>query len=100
MEMLVSCVCIISPDFSFTISSSLSLSLSLLGMHHGAVLLAVLLAIHLFGLLACTGWFVYKKMGFRRLTSLGPAYYRQSSSQSTESDGNVLIADLELTAGE
>ncbi|XP_076159863.1 secretory phospholipase A2 receptor isoform X1 [Alosa pseudoharengus] len=70
------------------------------GMHHGAVLLAVLLAIHVFGLLACTGWFVYKKIGFRRLTSLGPAYYRQTSSQSTESDGNVLIGDLELTAGE
>ncbi|KAL2087574.1 hypothetical protein ACEWY4_016402 [Coilia grayii] len=70
------------------------------GMHHGAVVLAVLLAIHVFGLLACTGWLVYKKVGLRRLTSLGPAYYRQTSSQSTESDGNVLIADLESTAGE
>lgn len=70
------------------------------GMHNGSVLLAVLLAIHIFGLLACTGWFVYKKFGLRRLTSLGPAYYRQTSSQSTESDGNVLIGDPEMTSGE
>ncbi|KAK5935489.1 hypothetical protein CgunFtcFv8_020847 [Champsocephalus gunnari] len=63
---------------------------------------AVLVAVLIFALLAGAMWFVYKRSAsrFRRLPTLGSAYYRQTSSQATESDGNVLITDLEAPSGE
>ncbi|XP_028835603.1 secretory phospholipase A2 receptor isoform X2 [Denticeps clupeoides] len=73
------------------------------GLHHGLVPAAVLVAILLFAVVAGLLWFVYKRRGvirFRRLPSLGHAYYRQTSSQASDSDGSVLIADLEPTTGE
>ncbi|KAL1021870.1 hypothetical protein UPYG_G00019100 [Umbra pygmaea] len=72
------------------------------GLHHGVVPAAVLVAILLFAMLAAALWFVYKRNStrFRRLQSLGNAYYRQTSSQTTDSDGNVLITDLEPHSGE
>ncbi|XP_076880752.1 secretory phospholipase A2 receptor isoform X2 [Brachyhypopomus gauderio] len=75
---------------------------ALSGFHHGIVPAAVLVAILFFAVLAGLLWFVYKRntLGFRRLPSLGNAYYRQSSSQATDSDGNVLLTNLETQVGD
>ncbi|XP_074522887.1 secretory phospholipase A2 receptor [Halichoeres trimaculatus] len=71
-------------------------------LHHGIIPAAVLVAVLIFALLAGALWFVYKRNSsrFRGLPTLGNAYYRQTSSQATESDGNVLITDLEANSGE
>ncbi|XP_034536197.1 secretory phospholipase A2 receptor [Notolabrus celidotus] len=71
-------------------------------LHHGIVPAAVLVAVLIFALLAGAMWFMYKRSAsrFRGLPTLGNAYYRQTSSQATESDGNVLITDLEASSGE
>lgn len=71
-------------------------------IHHDVVPAAVLVAILIFALLAGAVWFVYRRNAahFHRLPTLGSAYYRQTSSQATESDGNVLITDLEAHSGE
>ncbi|XP_007237401.3 secretory phospholipase A2 receptor [Astyanax mexicanus] len=63
-------------------------------LHHGVIPAAVLVAVLFFALLAGLLWFVYKRntVRFQRLPSLSSAYY---SSQTTDSDGNVLLADLE-----
>lgn len=62
----------------------------------------MLVAVLIFALLAGALWFVYKRNAsrFRGLPTLGNAYYRQTSSQATESDGNVLITDLDANSGE
>uniref|UniRef100_A0A8K9XJT9 Phospholipase A2 receptor 1 n=1 Tax=Oncorhynchus mykiss TaxID=8022 RepID=A0A8K9XJT9_ONCMY len=72
------------------------------GLHHGIIPAAVLVAMLIFAVLVAALWFVYKRnvTRFRRLPSLGNAYYRHTSSQATDSDGNVLIADLEAHSGE
>ncbi|XP_035538129.1 secretory phospholipase A2 receptor isoform X1 [Morone saxatilis] len=72
------------------------------GSHDGIMPAAVLVAVLIFALLAGAMWFVYKRNAsrFRGLPTLGSAYYRQTSSQATESDGNVLITDLEAHSGE
>ncbi|XP_067116050.1 secretory phospholipase A2 receptor [Osmerus mordax] len=72
------------------------------GFHHVIVLAAVLVAILIFSVLVGVVWFVYKRNAarFRRLPTLGNAYYRQDSSQTTDSDGNVLITELEAHSGE
>ncbi|KAI5626605.1 secretory phospholipase A2 receptor, partial [Silurus asotus] len=71
----------------------------LTGLHHGVVPAAVLVAILFFAVMAGVLWFIYKRntLGFRRLPSLGSAFYR---SQTTDSDGNVLLTDLETHAGD
>ncbi|XP_075994638.1 secretory phospholipase A2 receptor [Genypterus blacodes] len=63
---------------------------------------AVLVAVLIFALLAAAVWFLYKRFTARvhRLPTFGNAYYRQTNSQATESDGNVLITDLEAHSGE
>lgn len=68
-------------------------------MHHGVVPAAVLVAILFFALIAGLLWFVYKRntLGFRRLPSLGSAFY---SSHTTDTEGNVLLTDLETHAGD
>ncbi|KAM7424371.1 hypothetical protein PAMA_000626 [Pampus argenteus] len=72
------------------------------GLHHGIIPAAVLVAVLIFALLAGVMWFMYRRNAarFRGLPTLGSAYYRQTNSQATESDGNVLIADLEAHSGE
>uniref|UniRef100_A0A8C2WSQ2 Phospholipase A2 receptor 1 n=1 Tax=Cyclopterus lumpus TaxID=8103 RepID=A0A8C2WSQ2_CYCLU len=72
------------------------------GLHHGVVPAAVLVAVLIFALVAGAMWFVYKRNSsrFRRLPTLSSAYYRQTGSQATESDGNVLITHLEAHSGE
>ncbi|XP_037835854.1 secretory phospholipase A2 receptor isoform X2 [Kryptolebias marmoratus] len=72
------------------------------GAHRGVVPAAVVVAVLLFALLAAALWFLYRRNSgrFRGLPTLGGAYYRQTGSQATESDGNVLIADLEAHSGE
>ncbi|XP_072516908.1 secretory phospholipase A2 receptor [Salminus brasiliensis] len=72
------------------------------GLHHGIVPAAVLVAVLFFALLAGLLWFIYKRnaVHFHRLPSLGSAYYRQGDSQATDSDGNVLLADLETQTEE
>ncbi|XP_005935312.1 secretory phospholipase A2 receptor [Haplochromis burtoni] len=72
------------------------------GLHHGVIPAAVLAALLIFILLAGVMWFLYKRSSgrFQRLPTLGSAYFRQTDSQATESDGNVLIADLEPPSGE
>lgn len=72
------------------------------GLHHSVIPAAVLVALLIFTLLAGVMWFLYKRNSgcFRRLPTLGSAYYRQTDSQATESDGNVLITDLEASSGE
>ncbi|KAM7405944.1 hypothetical protein PAMP_000354 [Pampus punctatissimus] len=72
------------------------------GLHHGIIPAAVLVAVLIFALLAGVMWFMYRRNAarFHGLPTLGSAYYRQTSSQATESDGNVLIADLEAHSGE
>ena len=79
-----------------------NISLCISGLHHGVIPAAVLVAVLIFALLAGAMWFVYKRNAsrFRGLPTLGSAYYRQTSSQATESDGNVLITDLEPHSGE
>lgn len=69
------------------------------GLHYGVVPAAVLVAILFFAVTAGLLWFVYKRntLGFRRLPSLGSAFY---SSHATDSDGNVLLSDLETHAEE
>lgn len=71
-------------------------------LHSGIIAAAVLVAVLIFALLAGATWFIYKRNAsrFRRLPTLGNAYYRQTSSQATDSDGNVLITDLEAHSGE
>lgn len=77
-------------------------TLCISGLHHGIIPAAVLVAVLVFALLAGAMWFAYRRSAarFRRLPTLGSAYYRQTSSQATESDGNVLITDLEAYSGE
>ena len=72
------------------------------GLHHGVIPAAVLVAVLIFALLVGVMWFVYKRNAsrFQGLPTLASAYYRQTSSQATESDGNVLITDLEAHSGE
>ncbi|XP_073320103.1 secretory phospholipase A2 receptor [Pagrus major] len=72
------------------------------GLHHGVIPAAVLVAVLIFALLVGAMWFVYKRNAsrFQGLPTLASAYYRQTSSQATESDGNVLITDLEAHSGE
>ncbi|XP_043999660.1 secretory phospholipase A2 receptor isoform X2 [Gambusia affinis] len=72
------------------------------GLHHGVIPAAVLVAVLIFALLAGAMWFLYKRnpARFRGFPSIGSAYYRQTNSQATESDGNVLITDLEAHSGE
>uniref|UniRef100_A0A3Q4I6W0 Phospholipase A2 receptor 1 n=1 Tax=Neolamprologus brichardi TaxID=32507 RepID=A0A3Q4I6W0_NEOBR len=71
-------------------------------LHHGVIPAAVLAALLIFILLAGVMWFLYKRSSgrFQRLPTLGSAYFRQTDSQATESDGNVLIADLEPPSAE
>ncbi|TNN74512.1 Secretory phospholipase A2 receptor [Liparis tanakae] len=71
-------------------------------LHHGVVPAAVLVAVLIFALVAGAMWFMYKRntSRFRGLPTLGSAYYRQTGSQATESDGNVLITHLEAHSGE
>uniref|UniRef100_A0A8C5D7B1 Phospholipase A2 receptor 1 n=1 Tax=Gouania willdenowi TaxID=441366 RepID=A0A8C5D7B1_GOUWI len=69
------------------------------GLHHGVITAAVLVAVVIFVLLAGVTWFLYKRNA-ARFRGLGTAYYRQTSSQATDSDGNVLITDLEVHSGE
>lgn len=75
---------------------------SVSGVHYRISPAAVLVAVLIFALLAGAMWFVYKRSStcFRGVPTLGSAYYRQTSSQATESDGNVLITDLEAHSGE
>uniref|UniRef100_A0A665WS29 Phospholipase A2 receptor 1 n=1 Tax=Echeneis naucrates TaxID=173247 RepID=A0A665WS29_ECHNA len=71
------------------------------GLHHGVNAAAVLVAVLIFALLAGAMWFVYKRNShFHGIPMLGRAYYRQTSSHAIESDGNVLITDLEVHSGE
>uniref|UniRef100_A0A8C9SHM3 Phospholipase A2 receptor 1 n=1 Tax=Scleropages formosus TaxID=113540 RepID=A0A8C9SHM3_SCLFO len=72
------------------------------GLHHGIIPAALAVAILIFSLLAASLWYVYRRnvTRFRRLPTLGNAYYRQASSQATDSDGNVLIMNLEINTGE
>lgn len=76
--------------------------MSISGGQYGVSPTAALVAVLIFALLAGAMWFVYKRNSahFRGLSNLGSAYYRQASSQSTESDGNVLITDLEAHSGD
>uniref|UniRef100_A0A672YQF8 Phospholipase A2 receptor 1 n=1 Tax=Sphaeramia orbicularis TaxID=375764 RepID=A0A672YQF8_9TELE len=76
--------------------------LCVLGLHHGIIPAAVLVAVVIFALLAGAMWFAYRRNAarFRGIPAIGSAYYRQTSSQATESDGNVLITDLEAHSGE
>uniref|UniRef100_A0A3Q2YRI2 Phospholipase A2 receptor 1 n=1 Tax=Hippocampus comes TaxID=109280 RepID=A0A3Q2YRI2_HIPCM len=71
------------------------------GLHYGIILAAVLVAVLIFALLAGALCFAYRRntAHFRGLPALGSAYYRQSGSQATESDGNVLITELEDHSG-
>uniref|UniRef100_A0A3P9Q7G5 Phospholipase A2 receptor 1 n=1 Tax=Poecilia reticulata TaxID=8081 RepID=A0A3P9Q7G5_POERE len=71
-------------------------------LHHGIIPAAVVVAVLIFALLAGAMWLLYKRnpARFRGFPSLGSAYYRQTNSQATESDGNVLITDLEAHSGE
>lgn len=68
---------------------------------HDIIAIAVLVAVLIFVLLAGAMWFAYKKsvLCFQGLPTLGSAYYRQTSTH-TESEGNVLIADLGSYSGE
>ncbi|XP_042179949.1 secretory phospholipase A2 receptor isoform X2 [Oncorhynchus tshawytscha] len=72
------------------------------GLHHSVVPAAVLVAMLIFAVLVAVLWLVYKRnrTHFHRLPSLGNVYYRHTSSQATDFDGNVLIADLEAHSGE
>ncbi|KAM8876938.1 secretory phospholipase A2 receptor [Synchiropus picturatus] len=72
------------------------------GLHHSVIATAVVVAVLVFALLAGVLWFVYWRTAarFHGLTTLGSAYYRQTSSGASESDGNVLIADLEAHSGD
>ncbi|KAJ8003556.1 hypothetical protein DPEC_G00149580 [Dallia pectoralis] len=72
------------------------------GLHHSVVPVAVLVAVLLFAALSAVLLLAYRRntARFRRLQSLGNAYYRQSDSQATDSDGNVLLTDLEPHSGE
>lgn len=76
--------------------------MSVSGGHHAISSTAVLVAVLIFALLAGVTWFVYKRNAarFHGLPMLGSAYYRQTSSQATESDGNVLITNLEAHSGD
>ncbi|XP_036401571.1 secretory phospholipase A2 receptor [Megalops cyprinoides] len=72
------------------------------GLHHSIVPVAILVAILIFGVLVASLWVVYKRNAarFRRLSTLGNAYYRQADSQTTDSEGNILITDLDTNTGE
>ncbi|XP_054627640.1 secretory phospholipase A2 receptor isoform X2 [Dunckerocampus dactyliophorus] len=71
------------------------------GLHYGVILAAVLVAVLIFALLVGAVWLAYRRnpAHFQGLPSLGSAYYRQGGSRGTESDGNVLIAELEDHSG-
>lgn len=71
-------------------------------LHRSVVPAAAVVAVVIFALLAVAVWFLFRRNSarFRGLPALGGAYYRQTDSQGTESDGNVLIADLEAHSGE
>ncbi|XP_061669890.1 secretory phospholipase A2 receptor [Syngnathoides biaculeatus] len=71
------------------------------GLHDGVILAAVLAAALMSALLAGALCFAYRRNAahFWGLPALATAYYRQTGSQATESDGNVLIAELEDHSG-
>ncbi|XP_037549025.1 secretory phospholipase A2 receptor [Nematolebias whitei] len=72
------------------------------GSHRSIVPAAAVVAVIIFALLAVAVWFLFRRNSahFRGLPTPGGAYYRQTDSQGTESDGNVLITDLEAHSGE
>lgn len=95
----------VSDNFIFfqevAISKTNHCVLCISGLHYGVILAAVLVAVLIFALLAGALCFAYRRNAahFRGLPALGSAYYRQSGSQATESDGNVLITELEDHSG-
>ncbi|XP_075903763.1 secretory phospholipase A2 receptor isoform X2 [Nelusetta ayraudi] len=72
------------------------------GLHHSVIPAAVLVAVLIFALLAGATWFGYQRgvFCFRGLPTFASAYYRQTSTQSSESDGNVLITDISGFSGQ
>uniref|UniRef100_A0A673NB35 Secretory phospholipase A2 receptor-like n=1 Tax=Sinocyclocheilus rhinocerous TaxID=307959 RepID=A0A673NB35_9TELE len=72
------------------------------GLHQGVISAAVLVAIVLFAVVIGSTWFLYKRNSLcvRRLLTFGSAYYRQTSSQASDQDENVLLPDLETQAGD
>ncbi|XP_061743297.1 secretory phospholipase A2 receptor isoform X2 [Nerophis ophidion] len=71
------------------------------GLHHGVILAAVLVALLIFALLAGVACMAYRRNAthLRGLPALSGAYYRQGGPQAAESDGNVLITELEDHSG-
>ncbi len=59
------------------------------------------MAIVLFAVVIST-WLLYKRNSLcvRRLLTFGSVYYRQTSSQASDQDENVLLPDLETHAGD
>ncbi|XP_042590494.1 secretory phospholipase A2 receptor [Cyprinus carpio] len=72
------------------------------GLHQGVISAAVLVAIVLFAVVIGSTWFLYKRNSLcvRRLLTFGSVYYRQTSSQASDQDENVLLPDLETQAGD
>nr|XP_055039953.1 secretory phospholipase A2 receptor isoform X1 [Misgurnus anguillicaudatus] len=72
------------------------------GMHQGVIFTAALVAILLFAVMIGSLWILYKRnsLCMRRLPSFGSAYYRQTNSQSSDQDENVLLPELETHAGD
>ncbi len=70
------------------------------GLHQGVISAAVLVAIVLFAVVIGSTWLLYKRNSLcvRRLLTFGSAYYRQTSSQASDQDENVLLPDLETQA--
>ncbi|KAK9966427.1 hypothetical protein ABG768_003538 [Culter alburnus] len=67
------------------------------GLHRGVISVAALVAIVLFAVMIGSLWLLYKRNSLcnQRLPTFGSAYYRQTSSNASEQDENVLLPDLE-----
>lgn len=72
------------------------------GLHQGVISVAALVAILLFTVVIGSLWLLYKRnsLCFRRLPTFGSAYYRQTNSQASDQDENVLLPELETQAGD
>ncbi|XP_033899686.3 secretory phospholipase A2 receptor isoform X1 [Acipenser ruthenus] len=66
--------------------------------HQGMIPVAVSVAVVIFAVLVTSLWCLYKRNPaiFRRLSSFGNVYYRQASSEAADSEGNILITDLDV----
>ncbi|XP_028662247.1 secretory phospholipase A2 receptor [Erpetoichthys calabaricus] len=66
----------------------------------GVILIAIFVAILFFALVLMFVWFVYRRNSgqYRGFPTFRNAYYRQTNTEATDSEGNVLITEIDASS--